>query len=120
ATTDQAETGQQVATDTSTATTDQTQTAAVTPSTTAEQQQASAAKTGRVVIQPGNNLWNISRVIYGSGVEYSVIYEANKEQIRNPNLIYPGQIFSTPGAAPPEEIDPDQREPLTSSENATQ
>src|SRR5207244_2457387 len=35
-------------------------------------------KDGRVVIQPGNNLWRISTVIYGEGTKYTVIYEANK------------------------------------------
>ncbi|GMV61376.1 MAG: hypothetical protein AMXMBFR74_05450 [Parvibaculum sp.] len=55
-----------------------------------------ALKEGRVVIQPGNNLWNIARQIYGSGFSYTVIYEANKDQIRDPDLIYPGQIFETP------------------------
>ncbi len=55
-----------------------------------------AMKNGKVVIQPGNNLWNIARQIYGSGFSYTVIYEANKSQIRDPNLIYPGQIFATP------------------------
>ena len=54
-------------------------------------------KNGRVVIQPGNNLWKLSRVIYGKGMSYTVIYEANKGQIRNPDLIYPGQIFVLPG-----------------------
>ena len=55
-------------------------------------------KDGRVVIQPGNNLWNIARRLYGSGFRYTVIYEANKGQIRDPNLIYPGQVFTTPDA----------------------
>lgn len=55
-----------------------------------------ALKEGKVVIQPGNNLWNIARRIYGSGFSYTVIYEANKDQIRDPDLIYPGQIFETP------------------------
>ncbi|MCF8470655.1 MAG: LysM peptidoglycan-binding domain-containing protein [Parvibaculum sp.] len=55
-----------------------------------------ALKAGKVVIQPGNNLWNIARRLYGSGFSYTVIYEANKDQIRDPNLIYPGQIFETP------------------------
>ena len=84
------------------------------------QQQATAQPTksriGKVVIQPGNNLWNISRVIYGRGIEYTTIYEANKDQIRNPHRIYPGQIFSTPGLVPPEEIDPKRREPLSAEE----
>ena len=59
-----------------------------------------ALKAGQVVIQPGNNLWSIARKLYGSGFRYTVIYKANKGQIRDPNLIYPGQIFDTPGAAP--------------------
>ncbi len=53
----------------------------------------------RIVIQPGNNLWTLSREIYGYGRNYTVIYEANKDQIRNPRLIYPGQIFTAPVAA---------------------
>ena len=51
---------------------------------------------GKVVIQPGDNLWNIARAIYGRGIRYTVIYEANKDQIRDPDLIYPGQVFTTP------------------------
>lgn len=53
---------------------------------------------GKVVIQPGNNLWTIARKLYGSGYKYTVIYQANQGQIRDPNLIYPGQVFETPGA----------------------
>jgi hypothetical protein len=72
---------------------------------------------GRIVIQPGNNLWRISQVIYGSGVKYTVIYEANKEFIRDPDLIYPGQVFATPDVVPPEQIDPTRRTPLTPEES---
>jgi len=82
-------------------------------------QQASqppAPKVGRVVIQPGNNLWRISRIIYGKGHEYTVIYQANRDAIRNPDLIYPGQIFTTPGVVPPKYIDPRRRRPLTQAE----
>jgi len=50
----------------------------------------------RVVVQPGNSLWRISRRLYGKGVRNSVIYQANKDQIRDPDLIYPGQIFVVP------------------------
>jgi len=53
---------------------------------------------GRVVVQPGDCLWRIARVEYGQGVRYVVIYRANKDEIRNPNLIYPGQIFAIPPA----------------------
>lgn len=76
-------------------------------------------KDGRIVIQPGNNLWRISRVLYGTGNKFTMLYEANKDQIRNPNLIYPGQVFRTPDVtlqAPT--IDPRRREPLAAGENA--
>jgi hypothetical protein len=50
----------------------------------------------RVIVQPGNSLWRISRRFYGEGVRYTVIYQANTDQIRDPNLIYPGQVFDIP------------------------
>jgi len=49
-----------------------------------------------VVVQPGNSLWRLARRTYGSGFNYTVIYEANREQIKDPDLIYPGQIFAIP------------------------
>ena len=49
-----------------------------------------------VVIQPGNSLWRIAARVYGSGFRYTEIYKANSTQIRDPNLIYPGQIFKLP------------------------
>lgn len=49
-----------------------------------------------VVIQPGDYLWKIARSSYGTGIRYTLIYEANKAQIRDPNLIYPGQVFAIP------------------------
>lgn len=49
-----------------------------------------------VIVQPGNSLWRIARRTYGGGMHFSVIYDANRGQIRDPNLIYPGQIFSVP------------------------
>ncbi|GAB4491788.1 MAG: LysM peptidoglycan-binding domain-containing protein [Parvularculaceae bacterium] len=52
---------------------------------------------GRVIVQPGNSLWRIARRLYGEGIQYTVIYEANRDQIRDPDLIYPGQIFVAPG-----------------------
>ncbi|MEM8986336.1 MAG: Ig-like domain-containing protein [Pseudomonadota bacterium] len=53
---------------------------------------------GSVIVQPGNSLWRIARRLYGRGVQYTVIYEANKSQIRDPDLIYPGQVLATPEA----------------------
>ncbi|WP_157139627.1 LysM peptidoglycan-binding domain-containing protein [Roseibium aggregatum] len=49
-----------------------------------------------VIIRKGDNLWRISRRLYGEGFRYTTIYKANQEQIRNPDLIYPGQVFLTP------------------------
>jgi len=50
----------------------------------------------RLTVVRGDNLWNIARAHYGEGLRYTVIFEANKSQIRDPDLIYPGQIFSLP------------------------
>jgi nucleoid-associated protein YgaU len=82
------------------------------PAAKAQVAEAPRPRNGRVVIQPGNNLWNISRVIYGKGTRYTVIYRANKGLIRSPRLIYPGQIFATPGSVAPVSIDPSWRKPL--------
>lgn len=51
---------------------------------------------GKVVVQPGHSLWRIARQAYGGGVLYTLIYTANAEQIRDPDLIYPGQVFQVP------------------------
>ncbi len=48
------------------------------------------------VVEPGNSLWRIARRQYGHGLRYWLIYEANKSQIRDPDLIYPGQVFVLP------------------------
>jgi len=47
-------------------------------------------------VSRGDSLWRISSLSYGAGKRYAVIYKANREQIRNPNRIYPGQIFVLP------------------------
>lgn len=49
-----------------------------------------------LIIRRGDNLWRIARRLYGAGVRYSTIYQANTDQIGNPNLIYPGQVFVIP------------------------
>lgn len=53
----------------------------------------------RVIIRRGDTLWRISRETYGLGRRYTVIYLANGDQIRDPNRIYPGQVFRVPSAA---------------------
>lgn len=55
-----------------------------------------AAVPSRIIIQPGHNLWKLSRQIYGKGKRFTVIYAANKDQIRDPAMIFPGQVFLTP------------------------
>ena len=52
----------------------------------------------QITVQPGDNLWVISRNVYGFGRAYTVIYEANKQIIKNPRMIFPGQIISAPVA----------------------
>lgn len=51
---------------------------------------------GGVYIRPGNTLWQIARQLYGSGVRYTLIFGENSEQISDPDLIYPGQVFKLP------------------------
>ncbi len=53
----------------------------------------------KITIQPGNNLWKLSRQLYGFGSRYTVIFAANKDVIKNPRLIYPGQILTAPQKA---------------------
>ena len=47
-------------------------------------------------VSRGDSLWRLSQLTYGAGTRYAVIYKANREQIRNPNRIYPGQILVLP------------------------
>ncbi|MCK0150898.1 LysM peptidoglycan-binding domain-containing protein [Marivita sp. S6314] len=49
-----------------------------------------------VTVQPGNTLWAIARDRYGEGPAYVKVFEANRDRIRNPDLIYPGQVFAIP------------------------
>jgi nucleoid-associated protein YgaU len=53
-------------------------------------------KIATTTVSRGDSLWRISRLTYGAGTRYAAIYKANREQIRNPNLIHPGQIFVLP------------------------
>lgn len=49
-----------------------------------------------VTVQKGDTLWAISRARYGEGLLYVRVYEANRDRIRDPDLIYPGQVFTIP------------------------
>ena len=51
---------------------------------------------GKAIIRRGDNLWTIARRVYGEGIKYTTIYDANTGQIRDPDRIYPGQVFDLP------------------------
>ncbi len=54
----------------------------------------------QLTVQTGNNLWKLAEGIYGAGTRYTLIYQANRDSIRDPDLIFPGQVFTLPDAAP--------------------
>lgn len=47
-------------------------------------------------IKSGDSLSKIAKKYYGDGNQYNKIFEANKEVIKDPNLIYPGQKIRIP------------------------
>ncbi|MDV4166739.1 LysM peptidoglycan-binding domain-containing protein [Rhodovulum sp. FJ3] len=55
-----------------------------------------ATQVSAVTVQPGFTLWGIARESYGDGMLFVKVYEANKSLIRDPDLIYPGQVFEVP------------------------
>lgn len=61
-----------------------------------ELEQPLTAVANSVVIRRGDTLWHISKRVYGQGIKYTTIYKANNEQIRDPDMIWPGQIFALP------------------------
>jgi nucleoid-associated protein YgaU len=61
---------------------------------------ADAPMAAKITVQPGFTLWGIARQNYGSGVMYVQVYEANKQMIGDPDLIYPGQVFNVPVRTP--------------------
>lgn len=61
---------------------------------------APAEAGGNRVISRGDSLWALSRLAYGDGARYAVIFNANRNKIHNPNLIYPGQTLVLPQKAP--------------------
>ncbi|WP_193142174.1 MULTISPECIES: LysM peptidoglycan-binding domain-containing protein [unclassified Meridianimarinicoccus] len=63
-------------------------------------QQALNGSGARIVtVQPGATLWAIAQDLYGAGTRYVQVFEANRDQIRDPNLIYPGQVFDLPATS---------------------
>jgi nucleoid-associated protein YgaU len=53
-------------------------------------------KIATITVSRGDSLWRISQRALGNGTRYATVFKANREQIRNPNLIYPGQVFVLP------------------------
>ena len=68
------------------------------PATVAERPEATVVvpELSTASVERGDSLWRISRQVYGRGIRYTEIFEANQDQIRNPDLIYPGQVFVLP------------------------
>ena len=60
------------------------------------QSATTAYQVSAVTVQPGSTLWAIARESYGDGTLYVRVFEANRDHIRNPDLIYPGQVFTVP------------------------
>jgi len=90
----------------------------------ASNERVSVLDTGSVIIRRGDNLWRLSRRVFGQGIRYTSIYDANRDQIRDPALIFPGQVFELPtpqeewGAVPGvEALEPDQIPGSESTQN---
>jgi nucleoid-associated protein YgaU len=59
---------------------------------------AGAAVTRTYTVVSGDSLSKIAKKIYGDGRRWKEIFEANKDKIKNPDLIHPGQVLNIPGA----------------------
>ena len=92
------------ATDTDTASTDTTAQATteaapaakVATATETASETATPVASVTVTVQPGFTLWGIAKRQLGQGIMYVQVYEANKDKIKDPDLIYPGQVFTLP------------------------
>ncbi|ABG31393.1 LysM peptidoglycan-binding domain-containing protein [Roseobacter denitrificans] len=58
--------------------------------------QAATGQIQAITVQAGDTLWAIARERYGEGLLYVQVFEANRSEIRDPDLIYPGQVFDLP------------------------
>ena len=54
------------------------------------------SKATTYTVKKGDCLWNIAKKYLGNGAKYNLIYNANKDKIKNPNLIYVGQVLTIP------------------------
>lgn len=60
------------------------------------QPQAAAAQPRTYTVQPGDSLSLISKKVYGDANDYHKIFEANRDKIKDPNMIHPGQELTIP------------------------
>ncbi len=67
-----------------------------TASVETQRSSSNAPQTKTYTVKKGDTLWGIAKKYYGNGAKYTQIYNANKDKIKNPNLIYPGQVFAIP------------------------
>lgn len=85
---------------TTAAVTQQTQTPKQTTTKTAtvtnERAATTAPKATTYTVKKGDTLWGIAKKFLGNGAKYNLIFNANKDKIKNPNLIYVGQTFTIP------------------------
>lgn len=73
-----------------------TVTIATVKSTTRETKTPASSSGKTYTVKSGDCLWKIAKQFYGNGSQYTKIYEANKDTIKNPNLIYAGQVLTIP------------------------
>lgn len=64
-----------------------------------------SAAAAEYTVVKGDSLWRIAKQHLGSGLKWKEIYEANKDQIKDPNLIYVGQVLSMPDAGQSNPVD---------------
>ena len=74
------------------------ETTTTTTTTTKRKETKSPKKDTKYTVKKGDCLWNIAKKFYGNGAKYTKIYNANKDKIKNPNLIYVGQVLIIPSA----------------------
>lgn len=77
-------------------TTDATPDASIAEETTGAAETVVPQRLVSITVQPGNTLWGIATERYGNGFLFAQVFDANREQIRDPDLIYPGQVFVLP------------------------
>lgn len=65
-------------------------------STTAKPTEAKGAETRTYTVKGGDTLWKISEQMYGNGNEWNRIYEANRDRIKDPDVIQPGWVLNIP------------------------